>query len=931
MSGKRRVYPTSEDQQQNLYQQSANQNSQQPTSYGAPSPNTQTFVPTQSNSGSYAPSTSSYQTPVNSSYSSVPTFPQSSQQSSLPPQPVSPTNTQPPPVEPPTETAQDLHNPNPSSHGKKRVYFTNPEDQTSYEEQPWSQPAVNPGNSTQQLTQGMQQMSMGGPQSQQFSTGAVPHGAPNPSFQQQPQHQQSQTGEVMPVSIAQNIQCPPLYMRMTMNAVGNSTNLINKSGIPFGVVIHPLAEPQTKEDKIPVVNFGVSGIVRCRRCRGYINPFVSFVDGGRRWRCNLCGLTNDVPQDYFSPIDTNGRRFDMDQRPELSRGCVEFIAPSEYMVRPPQPPCYIFVIDVGHYSLQSGMFYTVIETIKRTLDFFPGSPRTRIGFITFDTSIHFYNLKSTLSTPQMLVVSDIDDVFLPLPDDMLVNLADSRTVIEALLNKFPAMFPQSQTVESVAGVAMKAAFEMMKNIGGKIMLFASALPSQGVGKLKNREDMKLIGTDKETSLLNAESNWYKESSLDCSRQQVSVDCFLTPQQFIDVATLGSMSQFTGGQVYFYPSFKAQFDGERMSRDLQRDITRETGFEAVMRVRMSKGLKAQAHFGNFFIRSTDLLALPNIDSDKAFGVQLALAESTVTTKYASFQCALLYTTSSGERRIRVFTQCLPVTNQLVDLFKSADVDAVTTLTAKMAVEKALTHKLSDAREALVNKCLEILTVYKTDLAPSSNNTSLMLPETLKLFPLYILGLIKSIVLKAATDVRPDERSYYIMQCRILPTYLTIPFLYARMYGLHNLPAEAGLPGPNGLTVLPPLLNVNSEKLERNGIFLLEDGQQMWIWIAKGASPELISELFGVPSLDGVDTSTLTLPILENSLSARVQAILNEIRRQRSTWLQPSIAREGEPREIKFFSFLIEDRSKSVHSYYEFLVNLHQRIQAKVMKK
>lgn len=39
-----------------------------------------------------------------------------------------------------------------------------------------------------------------------------------------------------------------------------------------------------------------------------------------------------VPGDYYSPIDANGRRADLDYRPELNRGCVEFIAPSEYMV-----------------------------------------------------------------------------------------------------------------------------------------------------------------------------------------------------------------------------------------------------------------------------------------------------------------------------------------------------------------------------------------------------------------------------------------------------------------------------------------------------------------------------------------------------------------------------------------------------------------------
>lgn len=60
----------------------------------------------------------------------------------------------------------------------------------------------------------------------------------------------------------------------------------------------------------------------------------------------------------------------------------------------------------------------------------------------------------------MLVVSDIDDIFLPLPDDILVNLADSRSVIEALLNKFATLFQTSQITESVTGVALKAAYEV---------------------------------------------------------------------------------------------------------------------------------------------------------------------------------------------------------------------------------------------------------------------------------------------------------------------------------------------------------------------------------------------------------------------------------------------------------------------------------------
>lgn len=43
---------------------------------------------------------------------------------------------------------------------------------------------------------------------------------------------------------------------------------------------------------------------------------------------------NDVPVDYYAGIDmATGRRTDEAQRPELSFGSVEYVAPTEYMVR----------------------------------------------------------------------------------------------------------------------------------------------------------------------------------------------------------------------------------------------------------------------------------------------------------------------------------------------------------------------------------------------------------------------------------------------------------------------------------------------------------------------------------------------------------------------------------------------------------------------
>ena len=48
-----------------------------------------------------------------------------------------------------------------------------------------------------------------------------------------------------------------------------------------------------------------------------MNPFVDWIEGGRRWRCNLCVVVNDTPAAYFSPTDANGLRADAANRPEL--------------------------------------------------------------------------------------------------------------------------------------------------------------------------------------------------------------------------------------------------------------------------------------------------------------------------------------------------------------------------------------------------------------------------------------------------------------------------------------------------------------------------------------------------------------------------------------------------------------------------------------
>ena len=160
-----------------------------------------------------------------------------------------------------------------------------------------------------------------------------------------------------------------------------------------------------------------------------------------------------------------------------------------------------------------------------------------------------------------------------------------------------------------------------------------------------RYDQRMLGNEQKEATLLQEApspkgqNFYKDLSLECSKYQISVDMFLFSPQYTDLASLVQLPKYTGGQLYHYQAFELGRDGQKLSTDLKRNLTRETGFEAVMRVRCSKGMKVTGFYGNFLLKGQDLMALPNIDADKAFGCELGYEEQMLTSNAICVQCAL----------------------------------------------------------------------------------------------------------------------------------------------------------------------------------------------------------------------------------------------------------------------------------------------------
>ncbi|KAI9394069.1 hypothetical protein POPTR_005G049100v4 [Populus trichocarpa] len=719
--------------------------------------------------------------------------------------------------------------------------------------------------------------------------------------------------------------CSPRYMRCTINQIPCTVDLLSTSGMQLALLVQPLALPHSSEEAVQVVDFGESGPVRCSRCKGYINPFMKFIDQGRRFICNLCGFTDETPRDYLCNLGPDGRRRDADERPELCRGTVEFVATKEFMVRDPMPAVYFFLIDVSMHAIQTGATAAACSSISQVIADLPEGPRTMVGIATFDSTIHFYNLKRALQQPLMLIVPDIHDVYTPLQTDVIVPLSECRQHLELLLESIPTMFRNSRIAESSFSAAIKAAFLAMKNTGGKLLVFQSVLPSVGVGALSAREaeGRSNISTGEKEAhkLLQPADKTLKEMAIEFAEYQVCVDVFITTQTYVDIASISVIPKTTGGQVYYYYPFSAVSDPAKLYNDLRWNVTRPQGFEAVMRVRCSQGIQIQEYHGNFCKRIPTDIDLAVIDCDKTIMVTLKHDDKLQDGTECAFQCALLYTTVYGQRRIRVANLSLPCTNNLSNLFRLADLDSQFVCFLKQAANEIPSNPSLVVQEQVTNFCINILLSYRKFCATVSSSGQLILPEALKLLPLYTLALIKSTGLKV--NGRIDDRSFWISYVSSVSTPLAIPLVYPRMIAIHNLDSQEA----DGSRI-PPALALSSEYVSEDGIYLLENGQDGLIYIGNSVNSDTLQKLFGLSSVAEIPTQ-FVLEQYDNPLSKKLNNVVNEIRRQRCSFLRLKLCKKGDPSGMSFFSYLVEDKVPvGGLSYVEFLVHIHRQIQVKM---
>lgn len=722
--------------------------------------------------------------------------------------------------------------------------------------------------------------------------------------------------------------CNPSFMRSTMYNIPCTSDMLKNSHIPLALTISPFAKLQPEESPPPIVDLGELGPVRCKRCKAYMNPYMLFIDGGRRFQCVFCGAATDVPNEYFAHLDHTGRRTDCYDRPELCLGSYEMVATKDYCKNSvlPKAPAFIFMIDVSYNSVKSGLVHLICERLKEEIlinlpkEVGAEESEIRVGFVTYAKEIHFYNVKGSLAQPQMLVVSDLEDVFVPLLDGFLVTLAESEAVIDSLLSQIPQMFAESRETEIVLGPVIQAGLDALKSAdrAGKLYIFHTSLPiAEAPGKLKNRDDKKLLGTDKEKTILSPQTTFYSKLAQECVAAGCSVDLFLFPNSYCDVATMSDICRLTSGNMYKYSYFQADLDGDRFLEDLKNNIQAQTAFDAIIRVRTSQGIRPVDFLGNFYMSNTTDVEMCAVDSNQGITVEIKHDDKLNESEGAYIQVAVLFTSISGQRRLRAHNLSMNCCTQLADLFRNCELDATVNYMAKFAIRNVLNKNPRETREHIMNQTAQILACYRKNCASPSSAGQLILPECMKLLPVYANCVIKNDGIQGGQDISTDDRSYLMHLINSMDVKSSSCFFYPRLLPLHDLDPQA--------TELPTGMRCSAERLQDDGVYLLENGVSMFLWLGHNVTADWVQQVFGVQSAAQIDIDKCRLLDLDNEVSQIVRGVIQKVRSSRNRYMKLTIVRQRDKLEPWFHHFLVEDKGlNGSASYVDFLCHIHKEI-------
>jgi len=541
-------------------------------------------------------------------------------------------------------------------------------------------------------------------------------------------------------------------------------------------------------------------------------------------------------------------------------------------------------------------------------------------------------------------MGDTEDPFIPVNGKAAFanpQRPEDLEKLERLLDAIPLQFQGTQITDPIGATAMSMAVELVGcRGGGQVMMAFGALPTGGPGALRSRAPVHVKGMPTGPDLATTHTHFYTRLTDKAVEETVAVDLLVAPAQDVnfEIATLSMATRKTGGDIYHYPQFFASRDGEQLHYDLSRVLTREAGYGCVVKLRVSQGL----HVGNLIapwpaevepvpdgedIKDESTFTVARLTSDTSFSMLLQHLDALGSLRSAYLQLACMYTDQQGNRRIRTVSLRLGVTSSVASVFRYLDCDAMATVFMKFYAHLAWTKEGACAANVLVQDCVDIMHVYRFKVSQNPEASHLILPQAVKLLPLYLQAISKLRELQGSLD----SKLVGLLRMFTLPVEETVKTLYPRVVPLMGQDENVAAPtGVEDYIHLPPSIQCSVNAVRSDGVYLVDPGQgPIFLTLGDQVASEVCEQLFGrvvtLESLSALTRSARPALTSETEEGEAVALIVQQIRKfSTSKHFRPLVIAN----EQMLRSFLVEDALYGQLDYYAFLRHIHKMVTNKV---
>ncbi|EAY15396.1 Sec23/Sec24 trunk domain containing protein [Trichomonas vaginalis G3] len=529
----------------------------------------------------------------------------------------------------------------------------------------------------------------------------------------------------------------PTYFRTLTPAIPNSPELEALSKLPYGIVV----EPGTV-GKLPRVDLSNSTIPRCNKCQAYISCFCKVDERKKQWICGLCGAKTNFPEN-------------MPEIPQMLTGNMVYdvVAPQDYVQKAFVMPSFVFIIDLSSQAVDSGFTAQFIRSVKSSVEQL--SDKTNVCVMTITKFASIYDIKAC---KEVVVIDPEDFVVSP---NYIVTLRDCRKEFNKLLDLLLKKHSHGQG--NCLGSAYAIACSALRIYGGIIIAGTCTTPSIGPYAVASRVQGHTT-EDSEIQLLHIPKNnqckKYMDLALLMSKRGISLHLFICSKSHAEVAVSGLACGLTGGLCRYYK----EFDPLQLHSDLFVSITSRYLWNASMRLRESDGIQQTKIFGNMtnFKDGISIAVLPS-NASLTFGLTVKKPINN-----AKFQAALLFTSSTGKRILRVFNFEIPVTSEISVLQSGFDEAALGTFLVKSATLNILSAGSRDSMEGMNQAFWEIV-----------NRNS-----KFKSLHHIIFGILKNRIFTESILPNIDYKMAAILNLRMTSVSETILYAYPMLYDIEN---------------------------------------------------------------------------------------------------------------------------------------------------